>query len=421
MGLTETLKRKTEELLNWTGRIVRMDVRRLIKDLSWLYAGEVAGTAIAILLALGYSHFLTKETYGTYKYVLSIFAILTVFSLPGMSDAAQRAIAQGKEGVFWKTFWKRIQWAIVGGFICAGLGVYYFVAGNMLLAAVFLAASPFIIFIDSFNQYSALLLGRQQFRKNTVYSVLIQVGAGLIIFFTILFSQNLVVIVTSYLAAFVIMRGISLWHATKMFPPDPTQHDDTALNYGAHMSVTNIINMTVGQLDSIFLWHFLGPVSLAVYAFAEAAADQAQKAFKLVTTAIAYPKLSAMDTEVIKKTLPRKILLAHLVTFPLAVALALVIPYVYKIVFPLYTDSIPYAQVLALLLTFTPLRLISTAVNAKASIKKIYSLSIVGSSLHLGMLVIAVPFFGIWGLIIGTFVEETIGNMYGFFWLFKKM
>jgi O-antigen/teichoic acid export membrane protein len=338
-----------------------------------------------------------------------------------MSDAAQRAVAQGKEGVFWKTFRKRIEWAIVGGLICALIGGYYWWYGNILLAGVFIAASPFIVFIDSFTQYSALLLGRQEFRRNTLYSVIIQIGAGLIIFFTILFSRNLVVIVTGYLAAFVLMRGFSFWHTTKMFPPDPTEHDETAVNYGAHMSVTNVVNITISQLDALFLWHFLGPVPLAIYAFAEAAADQAQKGFKLVTTAIAFPKFSAMNKEVIKKTLPRKILLAHAVTFPLAVLLALIIPYVYRFVFPLYTDSIPYAQVLALLLTFTPLRLISTAINAKASIKMIYQLSVVGSVLYFAMVLIAVPFYGIWGLIIGTFLEESVMNIYSYFWLFRKM
>src|SRR6185295_10768776 len=106
--------------------------------------------------------------------------------------------------IFWKTFWKRVEWAFVGGCISAAIGLYYLFAGNTLLAAVFLAASPFIVFIDSFTQYSALLLGRQEFKKNTYYSVASQIVAGLIIFFTVLlFSQSLVIIVTGYLLAFV--------------------------------------------------------------------------------------------------------------------------------------------------------------------------------------------------------------------------
>ena len=186
------------------------------------------------------------------------------------------------------------------------------------------------------------------------------------------------------------------------------------------MSVNNVINITVGQLDSILLWHFLGPIPLAIYAFAEAAADQAQKAFKLVTTAMAFPKFSAADKETLKKTLPRKILLAHLVTVPLAVGLVFFIPFLYAFLFPQYVASIPYAQVLALLLAFTPLRFISTAINAKASVKTIYSLSIFGATLQVVTLFIAIPLYGIWGIIIGTFLQQCITNAYGFY-LFRKM
>lgn len=417
MTLMDSVRKKIDSLFAFLERVTHINVRRSIKDLSWVYAGEAAGVAIALLLALAYSHFLSKETYGTYKYVLSIFGILTVFSLPGMSDAAQRAVAQGKEAIFWKTFQKRIQWATIGGLICAGIGIYYLWYGDVLLAATFLAASPFIVFIDGFTQYSALLIGRQLFRENTWYSVATTIGAGLIIFFTVLFSRNLVVIVVMYLFAFVLARGMALLHATKKFPPDPTKIDDGAVRYGAHISVINIINITVGQLDSILLWHFAGPIQLAIYAFAEAASDQALKAFKLVTTSMAFPKFSAMDRETMKKTLPRKILIAHAVTLPLAIILALIIPFVYTVLFPEYASSIPYAQILALLLTFTPLRFISTAVNAKASIKAIYSLSIFTSGLQALLLVIAIPLYGIWGIIFAEFLDSIVASAYGFYLL----
>lgn len=418
MNFIPFVRNQLESLLSWLEQKSGLKMRHLINGWAWLFSGQVVGIATAVLLALGYSHFLSKETYGTYKYILSIFGILTVFTLPGMNDAAQRAIAQGKEGVFWKTFRKRLEWATLGGLVCAGIGIYYFLYGNTVLAAVFLAASPFIIFIDAFTQYNSLLMGRQLFRETSLYNAAVQIVASIIIFCAVLFSTNLITLIVAYLGAFVIARGIAFLYVTKRFPTNDI-HDDSALPYGTHMSATIIINTSINQLDSILLWHFLGPVGLAVYSFAEAAADQGQKVFKLITTAMAFPKFSAAKKETLKRTLPRKILIAHLVTIPAAIALALVIPFVYTILFPQYVDSIPYAQVMALLLSFTPLRFLSTAINAKASTKAIYGLSIFGSSLQVVLLFISIPMWGIWGAIYATFIQQCITNTLALYFFYK--
>ena len=118
---------------------------------AWLFSGQVIGTATALLLALSYAHFLSQETYGTYKYVLAIFGILSIFSLPGMGDAVQKEVAYGKEGVFWDTFKKRLRWSFLGSLLSVAIGVYYFINGNSLLSAVFVSVSPFLVFTDTFS------------------------------------------------------------------------------------------------------------------------------------------------------------------------------------------------------------------------------------------------------------------------------
>ena len=417
MSFIESVKNKLDRLVVWTEAVTRINLRRFFSGFVWLSSGQAVGIFTSLLLALGYSHFLTKETYGTYKYILAIFGILTVFSLPGMSDAAQRAVAQGRDGVYWKTFRKRIEWAAVGGMVSALIGLYYFLHGNTLLAATFLAESPFIVFIDAFTQYNAFLMGRQLFRESSLYNVLIQIVASIIIFITVFFTNNVLILIVIYLTAFVAARGTAMLHVAKRFRLN-TEHDDAALSYGAHMSVNNLISMGTNQLDSVLLFHFLGPVALAIYAFAEAAGDQAQKAFKLVTTAMAFPKFSATDTETLKKTLPRKILLSYTASAPLALVLAFLIPYLYRFLFPQYVASIPYAQVMALLLFFMPARFFSTALMAKAPIRMIYISNIIGAVLLIVFLLTFIPLYGIWGAILASFLTQILmsaTNIYLFY------
>ncbi|MBI3573827.1 oligosaccharide flippase family protein [Candidatus Kaiserbacteria bacterium] len=420
MSFLKTFWERADTWFAWLEKHLRVRVRFYLKDLAWLYSGQMVGILTALLLAFGYSHFLTKETYGTYKYLLAIFGFLAAFSLPGMSDATQRAIAQGREGVFWKTFRKRIEWATVGGMICAGVGLYYlYVGGNSLLGFAFLAASPFIVCIDSFTHYGALLMGRQLFRESSFYNATVQVAASVAIFITILFSKNVIVIIVVYLSAFVASRATVFFHVVRRFPPNK-EHDEETIRIGTHMSMNNIIGMSANQLDAILLWHFLGPIPLAIFSFAEAAADQAQSGFKLVTTVMAFPKFSATDKETLKRTLPRKILLSFGLTIPLAIAIAACIPLLYFILFPQYTDSIPYAQVMTLMLGLMPTRFFSTALFAKGSVRTFYISNVSGVLCQIIFLFIFVPLYGIWGAILATFLQLIINIAVNIF-LFYRM
>jgi O-antigen/teichoic acid export membrane protein len=198
------------------------------------------------------------------------------------------------------------------------------------------------------------------------------------------------------------------------------EHDDEVLRYGAHFSFLNILGIGSGKLDAILHFHFLGPVSLAIYSFSQAASDQARKIFKIVTSVMAFPKFAALDTARLKKELPHKILVAHLVTIPIALLLVLIIPPFYHLLFPTYVESIPYAQVMAGLLAFSPVRMISTAINAKGSIKDIYAINLTASLMQIILLMLFVPLYGIWGAVLASPVQTFFSNLF-FIRVFKRM
>lgn len=418
-----TLKQKLTErcaaLLRSAERFTSTDLRRHAKGWVWLMSGQTAGVATALLLAIGYAHFLSKESYGTYKYALSIFNTLGVLAMPGMDTAAQRGVARGKEGIFWHTFKKRIQGGLLAGAISLSIGVYYITHDHTTLAAIFIAAAPFLVFIDSLTHYNSLLMGRQQFKHLTIYGIVLQVVASFIIFATVVLTENALFVVLSYLAGYTAIRALILLHLVRTAPPNKLA-DKSEIAYGTHMTVINFLGIGSSNLDAILLWHFLGPVPLAVYSFAQAASDQLRKAFKLITTAMAFPRFAAQDKEVLKKTLGRKILLVHLATVPMAILFIFLIPFLYHWVFPAYVDSIPYAQAMVGLLAFSPVRFYSTALSAHASTKALYTLGITQSILQTILYLMMIPLFGIWGVILAVAIQQFISNIVGFR-LFHRM
>ena len=103
--------------LRKTENFVRTDLRYILRGGSFLFFAQVVGSITALLLAVGYAHYLPKEVYGTYKYILSILGTLSLFSLAGMDTAVQRGVAQGKDAIFWKTFCFLIKYCGLSGLI----------------------------------------------------------------------------------------------------------------------------------------------------------------------------------------------------------------------------------------------------------------------------------------------------------------
>jgi O-antigen/teichoic acid export membrane protein len=400
-------------------KFARTDLRYIIGGGSVLFSGQAVGMLASFLLALGYAHFLSKETYGTYKYFTSIIGLFSLFALSGMEDGAKRAVAQGREAGFWTTFKARVIGGAGGMITALGLAVYYFFNGNDLLGSLFLIAAPCLVLLEPLTHYNALLIGRKLFRNATLYSIILQAVTAALLFTVMILTGSIFAMVVTYLLSGLLLRGAFFLITVRKFPLNEVA-DPSAVTYGGHISILGFFSTISGRLDAILLFHFLGPVSLAIYSFARALTDNVQNSFKLITTTLAFPKLAAQDKDVLKKTLGRKILLAHAITIPLSLVITFLIPYVYRLLFPQYIESVIFAQVLVVLLAFSPLRLFSTAITALAPTKMIYATSITSATLASILLLIFVPIYGIWGVIISTAIQQSIVNTLNVY-LFRRM
>ena len=87
-------------LLKPLERFLGTDVSYLVRGSFWLVIGSVASMLIGLLLSILYARYLPKETYGSYRYVLSIVSMVGIFSLPGFGTAITRSSARGFDGTF---------------------------------------------------------------------------------------------------------------------------------------------------------------------------------------------------------------------------------------------------------------------------------------------------------------------------------
>jgi len=313
----------------------------------------------------------------------------------------------------------RIRWGLIGGFISLGFAGYYFLQDNIVLTLGFLIAGIFLPFMDSISIFGSIFSGRKEFRLNSIYgsSLLILRTMGMIA--VIFLTQHIGWIILAYFLLNTLSRLALLVILFVFYPPN-TEKDPSSISYGKHLSLMNILGAFAVQADKIIMWHLLGPVALATYSFALSPIAQIQSWFKSIET-LAFPKLASSDSEVLKKTLPRKIIRLFFFVVPVVVLYITLAPWLYKIFLPQYINSVLYSQALALILLFLPQKLLASAITAKADKKALYIITTATPIVRIAGISIFVFFFGIWGVVIGTLLPYAVNTfMLTYFFLRMK-
>jgi len=138
--MQERVKNKIVDFLRWSEKYTKTDMVYAAKGGFWWIFGKGGVALISIGLLSAFAYLASKETFGTYQYVLSIVGIISIFALPGMYPALIRAVAQGKEGEFGKVAKEKIKWGLlgtVGLFLISG---WYFIQNNEILGISFIIA-----------------------------------------------------------------------------------------------------------------------------------------------------------------------------------------------------------------------------------------------------------------------------------------
>lgn len=385
----------------------------------WLTLGQVVASISTFLLAIAFANLLLPETYGKYKYVLSIAGILAIPTLGGLNTAVVQAVSRGYEGSFIPSLKIKIRWGLLGGIASLGLAGYYFLNDNTELTISFLLISVFLPFMDSFSLYTSFLQGKKLFKLSTSFNIASSIIATCIMIGTLFLTDNLFFILLSYFTSWTILYFIFLQITLKKFYPNP-EHDPKTISYGKHLSLIGIIGVIAGQLDKILIFHFLGAAEVAIYFIATAPVEQMKGFLKIIPT-LALPKLSQRSFKEIDFMLYKRLIKLFFIGGAMAGVYILIAPFFFQFFFPKYHESILFSQLFSLSLFLTlPMVLFSTVFQSKPEmIRKIYIGTITGNLVLIFLLIIMGYYFGIIGVILARISHYLFGTILGLI-LWKK-
>lgn len=404
-------RRKIYSILRASEKYTKTDMVYLTRGGVWLTFGQGITSMASFLLAIGFAHFLSKDVYGQYKYILSIASIITTFSLTGIGAAVVQSTSVGFLGTLKKAYWVNIKWSIfmvVGSLIGA---VYYLLNGNTEIGISLIIIAVISPLTKSFELYDAYLGGRREFRRSAVYNSIDDTISAISLFLTILISNNAVILVAVYFIVNMLTKAFFYFKISNEIPKDAPV-DYSAFKYGKHLSLINIwINFST-QIDKIIVFHYLGAIELAIYSFSTAIPKQI-RSFIGMLGPLAMPKLSGRSVSEIQKSVPKKFLTTLFILGPITIIYILSAPYIYKVFFPQYMDSVFYSQIYASFILLMG-NLSEVALTAKKAVKEKYIISLSVSIFNTILMLIMIRYYGVLGVVLSIVITKYLAALLSF-------
>lgn len=398
-------------LLRWSERYTKTDMVYLASGGFWVILGQAIAALSAFILAIAFANLAPQETYGTYKYLTSIAAMFSIFSLPGMDVAVTRASALGNEHVIHSTTRFRIFFSLIGTAVALlGSGWYWMHHNNELALALLIIGALLPVF-DTTASYLSYLLGKRRFDLQIKYQAITQIVSVAVLTAVLFVTDNILAILLAYFIPLATMRAVFYLATANTIPMRKQNNIDTETReYGLHLTVMSILNTVASQIDKILLWQFLGPAQVAIYTFAIAIPEQLKGPLKGMG-GIVLPKFAAQTPGEIRRGIPllwRKLALYAVGLCCISAAYILAAPFIFAILFPLYTGSILYSQIFALSLV-TGVSAIAVAIlSAQKKTAAQYVITTIQPLVTIALLLILVPSYGVMGAIVAIVISRFI-------------
>lgn len=404
--------------LRRTEAFLRIDLGYLARGGSWMTLGQAAAMLVGFAVSIAFANLLPKEAFGTYKFVLSVVAILGVLAFTDMGTAVTQSVARGFGRSLPQGFRINLKWSlgiVVGGI---ALGTYYYLKGNFLLAFSFVLAGLLTPIIGSAGLYSAHLLGKKDFRRNALYGTVRNFVPAAALIATVFFTDNLFTIIGVYFVSAMLVCLLLYLLTRRAYAHENDRNDPGLVSYGGHLGAMNIIGTLAGNLDKILIFHYLGAAPLAIYAFAIAPVEQLQSGKKILN-ALILTKLSERSFEELRASVPRRTLQLGVYALALIGVYVALVPYFYAFFYPQYGDSVFYSQLYALTLVGIVGSVLESHLVAHKKKKELYVNRTVMPIMTIVLYLTLLPPLGLMGLIVTQIIVRTLSGVLPYYFIMR--
>ena len=393
-------------------RFLNLSLSYAWKNSKWVFINSAVNILGSFFTSIAFANFISPTLYGSYKYLNSIGSSLDFLKIKWIDSVAVQELAKDKDGAFFWAINQKIRWGLlffVGLLIASG---FYFLQGNYAFAGALLILAATEVPINILGTYNVLLQSKRLFREDSLYSSSNTILRTLLLIAVLFFAPNLIFIFLTTNGVAVLANAYFYFKTIRQFSPEmyrqSTPIDTDTEHFSRHLYFLNIFATITNNIDSLLLFHFLGPETLAVYAIARSFPNLIQTVISNISF-IYFPKLVTLGLEQLKQAFWQRLAQATAIGGLISLVYISVIPFVFDTIYPKYQDATFYTQLISLsFILFTPGRYFAYIFQVQRLITSIYVTALISLTIRFTLYIVLGYVAGIMGIIVAYFVSYFI-------------
>jgi len=242
--------------------------KHLIAQGVWVFLGRIYLMGIAFLSSIILTKYLSVDQYGEYRYLMSIIALVVMFSLPESSQIIIRYIPRKFGSLYSILTLERMKYAIIGSLVFILLGIYSYSEGKSSLSITYFVLAAINPFYQTFSLYDALLQAKIDYKRlNQLY--VIKTSIQLFVTLIILYIFNSVyVLILFTIITISIIDYFFYKFINKIYPSENVLKLNILDRFKKEvliLSLVGVLPIISAQLDKILIANYLNYASVGIF------------------------------------------------------------------------------------------------------------------------------------------------------------
>ena len=242
------------------------ELRPHTSNIFWSNLNQAVMTVFALVTSVAFARSggeFGKELYGQYLFVLGMFGLFGVVSIPGLRAVIFRTTSQGYEGVYRRATTFSFLWSLIGIPLLVTAGILIYLFKTRILGISLIAVALFFPFEISLKNWVLFLKGRSDFRKLAFYNSIKFLITLIAVTASIVFTKNIIIILIAY---FMVNSGFNiLYHLKTVSSLKNDEVDEGWKRQGYALTILDLSTVIFGRVDIVLIGALLPFGELAIY------------------------------------------------------------------------------------------------------------------------------------------------------------
>ncbi len=244
------------------GNRIGLDLRYFFGSGMWIFIRYALLGIFGIFVTVAFVRLESKEFFGQYQFILNLFAIASVLSLPGLNVVALRDVALGNTGIVRGVTALSFVFSFIAVPFLILYGVHLILIGNVMLGWSIVFGGFLFPFYYALNSWYTFYEGVSLFREATIRVVIGSFVSTVALLIGLYFGISLVGAVTIFLTASILLNG---YFTLEVYRKTTATVQSVDLKFGVHCTVQKFIYSFLEIIPVLLIPYLFGFEKLAIY------------------------------------------------------------------------------------------------------------------------------------------------------------